>query len=151
LGGRLQETQSIDWSANTREKNIQLIMAQITDAIAMYLNPEYLGKAIDTLVADGQTAVQNPVDAITNVGRDLMFSDDAQKQLLQYFMAGGDYTGFGVVQAITYYAHDAAANADERYELESCAVDYIDPKKYDKQIVVAEKTKRKSMKSFSNN
>lgn len=151
LGGRLQETNAIDWSANTREKNIQLIMAQIGDAITTYLNPEYLGKSIDALVNEGQTKIENPVDAITNVARDLMFSDDSQKQLLSYFMTGGDYTGFGVVQAITYFAHDAATDADERYELEAVAVDYINPAKYDKQIVASDKPRRKSNKSFSQN
>ena len=149
LGGKLAESQAIEWSESTRRKNIELIMSQITDAVQTYLNPEYLGNAIGKLLDDGTKPIANPTNTIVNVANELQFSQNEQDKLLEYFMTGGDFTGFGVAQAITFFAHDASKDADQRFELEQAATEFVTAAyQFDEQ---PKARRRKSNKSFSEN
>ncbi len=150
LGGKMEEGH-IQWSEETKQKNIELIIMQIKDAVATYTSNDYLGKAIEMLETNGQKKLENPIDTITNVSTDLSFSEDKTKKLMQYFMESADYTGFGVAQAVTYFAHQDA-DADTQFEMEAVAVEIVNNiEKYDQPIVVKTPKKRVSNKGFSKN
>jgi hypothetical protein len=123
LGGRMQEG-GIEWSRNTMSKNIELVIEQVKDAVKLFTDPQYLGKAIAELEAAGGKKVERPVDTIQNLSNELMFTQDQQNKLLSYFMESGDYTGFGVAQAMTYFAHQDAT-PDQRFELEAASVEIL--------------------------
>jgi hypothetical protein len=147
LGGRMDEGK-IDWSEETKTKNVELIIAQVKDAVKTYTSSEYLGQTINKLEGNGAVELTHPIDAITNISRDLNFSEDKQKDLLAYFMQSSDLTGFGAAQAVTYFAH-AKSDADEQFELEAVAMDIVNNiEKYDKPAMP---TKRTSQKGFSKN
>ena len=147
LGGRMDEGR-IDWSEETKTKNVELIIAQVKDAVKQYTSAEYLGATIDKLEGNGTSELNHPIDAIANISRDLNFSEEKQKDLLAYFMQSSDLTGFGVAQAVTYFAHKKA-DADEQFELEAVAMDIVSNiEKYDKPAMPA---KRTSQKGFSKN
>lgn len=146
LGGKMDEGK-IDWSENTKQKNIELIISQVKDAVAIYTSNDYLGQSISKLEENGQSKLQNPIDAVINISQDLSFSEDKQKDLLAYFVESGDLTGFGVAQAVTFFAH-AKADADQQFELESMAVDIVNNiEKYDKPSA----PKKFSNKGFGKN
>jgi hypothetical protein len=147
LGGKMDEGK-IDWSEETKTKNVELIIAQVKDAVKMYTSNEYLGQTIDKLEGNGTLPLSHPIDAITNISRDLNFSEDKQKDLLAYFMQSSDLTGFGVAQAVTFFAH-SKSDADEQFELEAVAMDIVtNINKYDKPAVAIKKT---TQKGFSKN
>ena len=147
LGGRMDEGR-IDWSEETKTKNVELIIAQVKDAVKMYTSLDYLGQSIDKLEGNGNKILTNPIDTITNIGRELNFSEDKQKDLLAYFMQSSDLTGFGAAQAVTYFAH-AKADADQQFELEAVAMDIVtNIEKFDKPV---QAVKKSTQKGFSKN
>lgn len=147
LGGRMDEGR-IDWSEETKTKNVELIIAQVKDAVKTYTSLDYLGQSIDKLEGNGTKMLTNPIDTITNISRELNFSEEKQKDLLSYFMQSSDLTGFGVAQAVTYFAH-AKADADQQFELEAVAMDIVtNIDKFDKP---AQAVKKGSQKGFSKN
>jgi hypothetical protein len=99
LGGRMDEGK-IEWSEDTKHKNVELIIAQVKDAVKVYTSQEYLGQSIPKLEDGGAERLNHPVDAITNISHELNFSDEKQKDLLAFFMESGDITAFGAAQAV---------------------------------------------------
>ena len=135
-------------SRGNKTKNVELIIAQVKDAVKTYTSVDYLGQSIDKLEGNGTKMLTNPIDTITNISRELNFSEEKQKDRLSYFMQSSDLTGFGVAQAVTYFAH-AKADADQQFELEAVAMDIVtNIEKFDKP---AQAVKKGSQKGFSKN
>lgn len=132
LGVKMDEFSSIDWSENTRQKNYDLVISQVKDAIKTYASKEYLGAKIHELVEKGNQELDNPMDCVKNVTKSLSIPEEKEKNILNYFIQGGDTNAFGVTQALTYYAqHDATP--EERYEIEHQSVTILDEiKTFDK-------------------
>lgn len=148
LGSKMEEGAFV-WSEETKQKNIELIIAQVKDAVARYTSNDYLGEAIGKLEENGSRKLEHPIDAIANVSKDLAFSEQKQKDILSFFMESADNTAFGLAQAVTFYAHDKA-DADDQFEMESVAVDIVSNiERYDRPVVVKEK--RTTQKAFSRN
>jgi hypothetical protein len=146
LGGKLEEYSEISWSEETKQKNLELIVAQTKDAVKTYISPEYLGRVVSHLEENGTKKLEHPMDAIKNVSREFAFSEEKEKRILDYFISGADSTPFGIAQAVTFYAHKDA-NADEQYELEKVSVAIIEnAKTFDKPMV--ERRKKTDSKSF---
>jgi len=121
LGAKMTEYSSIEWSENTKQKNLELIMAQITDAIKTYTSQEYLGNTVAHFIEKNKP-LEHPLDCVKAVTNSLSMSEEKANDILNFFIKSGDMSAFGVTQAITLYAH-TKANADEQYDLEYKAVD----------------------------
>jgi hypothetical protein len=132
LGAKMDEFSTIDWSEDTRQKNYDLVISQVKDAIKTYASQEYLGAKIHELTEKGNQQLDNPLDCVKNVTKSLSIPEDKEKNILNYFIQGGDTNAFGVSQALTYYAqHDATP--EERYEIEHKSVTILDDiKTFDK-------------------
>jgi len=132
LGAKMDKFSTIDWSENTRQKNYELVISQVKDAIKTYSSQEYLGAKIHELIEKGNQQLDNPMETVKNVTKHLSISEDKEKSILNYFIQGGDTNAFGVSQALTYYAqHDATP--EERYEIETQSVDILENiKQFDK-------------------
>lgn len=124
LGKKMGEMEVIKWSEETKQKNLELIMCQVKDAVKTFLSPEFLGKKIAKLTAEGTKALDMPNDCVANVCSSLLLSEEKKNCILNYFIGSGQPTAFGVSQAITYFAHKDA-DPDERWELEHAAVDVV--------------------------
>lgn len=124
LGSKLDEYSSIDWSEGTRTKNFELVCSQVKDAIKTYASKDYLTGKIQDLQDKGNKQLEHPIDCVKNVTKHLAVAEEKEKSILDYFFKSGDSTGFGVTQALTYFAqHDA--NPEERYELETKGVEIL--------------------------
>jgi len=124
LGQKMQEYTQIKWSEMTKQKNYELIMSQVKDAIKTFISEEYIGNRIAKFEEVGNWELKNPADTIKNITAELSLSAEKENDILNYFVAGGLSTGFGVAQALTFYAHETD-DADLQYELESVAVDVM--------------------------
>lgn len=120
LGSKLDEG-IITWSADTERKNLQLITAQTRDAVAAFLNPEYLRRAVDALTATASVSVKDAPTTITRVAKGLGFGKAQADGILAAFIEGSDATAGGVMQAMTALAN-ATEDGDAAFELESKAV-----------------------------
>jgi hypothetical protein len=134
LGGQMNAFSQIEWSEDTRQLNMNLIISQVKDAIKHYISEDYFTAKIQHLEAKGKKELEHPFEVIKNVSKSLSFSEDKQADLLNYFTKGADTTAFGVCQALTYYAQ-ACDDADLQYDLEQEAVAMLDNiESYDKPM-----------------
>lgn len=100
LGGKMAEG-IVDWSADTIRKNVDLITAQARDAVETFLNVDFLRTAVAQLEEQAGAPVTDPVETIKQVAKRFSFSEDEQALILADFIAGGDVSAGGVMQAVT--------------------------------------------------
>lgn len=122
--GTKMEVGTFDWSEETRQKELELIQCQVKDAVNAYLSTDYLGNVLNELSMKGSKLLEHPIDAVHHISLSLGFSDERKNELLSYFVQGGDTTGFGAVQSLTYLAQKV--QPDLRYELETASVSILD-------------------------
>jgi hypothetical protein len=103
---------------------LELIQCQVKDAVNAYLFTDYLGNVLTELSMKGSKLLEHPIDAVQNISLSLGFSEERKSELLSYFVQGGDTTGFGAVQSLTYLAQKVYP--DLRYELETASVNILD-------------------------
>lgn len=134
LGGQMDAFSQIEWSDDTRENNMKLIISQVKDAIKTYISEEYFTRKIQHLEELGKTKLNHPLEVVKNVSKNLSFSEDKQHDLLNYFIQGADTSAFGVCQALTYYGQ-VCEDADFQFELEKEAVSMLENiESYDKPM-----------------
>lgn len=120
LGGKMEEYSYINWSEETKQKNYQLIISQIKDAIKKFMSQEYLREKVNHMIEKETKSIAHPVDCIKNVCASLQVGEEKQKTILDYFIKGGEANVFNLTQAMTFFAHKNA-EPDERFELEVAA------------------------------
>jgi hypothetical protein len=124
LGARLEEG-AIDWSSRTHEAALVLIKEQTRDAVKRFLDVEFLREAITTLEQSAGVPVSNPAEAIKHVTKALSYSDERADAVLAHFIAGGQLTAGGVMQAVTSVAQ-TVVDGDEAARMEADAVRALD-------------------------
>lgn len=135
LGSKMEQFSQIDWSEETKRKNYELIQAQVKDAVKQFTSEDFLSKKISELNGYAEEELKHPVETVKNVSRFLNITEEKEKNILDFFMRGGDFTPIGVSQALTFYAHETQ-DADEAHDMETVAVDILPKiKEMDKPIV----------------
>lgn len=120
LGTKLSEG-VIQWSDDTQAKQLDLIKAKTSDAVKYFLSPTFLEEQIAELEKVSGKVVDKPVEVIKNLGKALCLSQDEQDGVLDFFIAGGQRTAGGVLQAITAFSQ-TVADADRADQLDNVAV-----------------------------
>lgn len=115
LGSKL-EAGVINWSQETKNKNMELIMSQTRDAIRTYLSEDYLGKVVQHIAQAHAIKLENPLDAVQNVCKELKYTEDQRRKILAHFVEGADMHASGVAHAITRHAQDE--DPDTRNDME---------------------------------
>jgi hypothetical protein len=134
LGAQMDAFSSIQWSEDTRQKNIDLIIAQVKDAINTYISEDYFAAKVQHLEEVGKKELEHPFEVVKNVSKNLQFSEDRQADLLNYFTQGADVTAFGVCQAMTYYGQ-VCEDAELQFDMEKEAVAMLENvEAYDKPM-----------------
>lgn len=104
IGGKLEEG-AIDWSQDTQDKQAALIRARTRDAVRTFLNKDWLAAEVAKL-----EAVVKPVEdaqkVITTVAKQLTFTDEQARGVLDHFIRGGQLNTAGVMNAVTSYSQD---------------------------------------------
>jgi hypothetical protein len=125
LGSKMEEYSTIDWSEETRQKNYDLVISQVKDAIKFYASQEYLTAKIHELSEKGNKELSHPIETIKNVTKSLSISEEKESNILNYFIKSGDTNAFGVTQALTYFAQHNAT-PEERFDIETNSVLILD-------------------------
>lgn len=120
LGAKL-DSGVIEWSEATRQANIQLVMAQTSDAVRKFLSPDYVGKKVTTLekAAGIEVKPADAIEVIASVSKTCGFTASEQDSILNMFMAGQAFSALGVMQAVTAAAQ--TLSGDDAYEMEANA------------------------------
>lgn len=125
LGAKMEQYTTIEWSDETKQKNLELIIAQVKDAIKTYVSEGYLGNTVKYF-EENNKQLEYPMDAIKAVTVSLKINEDKANDIINSFMKSGDSTAFGITQAITLFAHTKSEDADEQYELENKAMEVFE-------------------------
>lgn len=124
LGSKLDHGE-IKWSDDTQQKTLALVTAQTRDAVATFLDEEYVTKVIEGLSEIAETELTDPQKTIEFVGKKLLFSEEATAGILGHFIKGGQVTAGGVLQAVTSYAQ-TVDNPDQAYFFESKGLEALE-------------------------
>ena len=100
LGQRMDEG-VIDWSTRTQEAMLTVVKEQTRDAVAKFLSPEYVREQVAAMEERAGVSVADPTATIKHVTKALTYSDSRADDVLAHFIAGGQLTAGGVMQAVT--------------------------------------------------
>lgn len=120
LGSRL-DTGVVRWSPETLRRNLALVTSQTADAVATFLDRDYLVVKLAELEQAAGVPVKDAPAVITAVSKKLGFTEDQQTSILNHFIAGGQLTAGGVMQAITATAQ-TVDDGDTAHALEAAAL-----------------------------
>lgn len=120
LGSKMEEG-TIRWTEDTEQKNIALVTAKTRDAVATFLDHDFMVKAIRGLEEKAGIAIENPAEAVKIVSKRLTFDEATTAGVLDHFIRGGQVTAGGLMQAVTSYAQ-TIEDADKAYDVEAQGV-----------------------------
>jgi len=113
----VKQDEGVLWSSDTQRKALDLVVARTRDAVAQFLNIEYMTKTIKKLTEAAGKPVET-VDEVKTMGKALALSEEHINGILGKFIKGGQMTVGGVSQAITAFAQEVE-DADDAYLLET--------------------------------
>lgn len=120
LGSKMDEG-IIKWSEDTQRKNLELITAKARDAVATFLDTEYMERVIRQLEEKAGKRIEHADKVVKAIGTQLRFSEERTQGILDHFILGGQMTAAGVLNAVTSFAQ-TIDNADEAFEIEGRAI-----------------------------
>jgi hypothetical protein len=116
LGGRLDDG-VIRWSGATQDANLELVINQARDAVATFLDTDYVQAKIAEVETEAGIPVADVEATLEYVAKQLRFTEDQQTTILNHFIDGGDRSCGGVMHAVTSTAQ-TLADADDAYDME---------------------------------
>lgn len=116
VGVKLED--GINWSGATRLQAHELVKSMMTDAIETYLSQDFLETKVRSL-EEAKLGIEHRTETIQQLAKSRGFSEGVTDNLVESFLGGGDYSTFGVKQALTFTAQ--SQKADARYDLEKVA------------------------------
>lgn len=100
LGARMDEGR-VNWSDDTKRKNVELIAAQARDAVSAFLTPEFVEGVVAEIEEKSGAPVTDPQGTLTRVSKELAFTAEESALILADFISGADPTAGGVMNAVT--------------------------------------------------
>jgi hypothetical protein len=120
VGERLDEG-VIDWSAETRKRQLALITSKVSDAVRKFSSVEFWTAKVAELEEQAAKPVTDADKTIKAVSKALRYSEAEQTSILDMFIHGGQMTAGGVMNAVTAAAQ-TIADPDRAAEIERTAV-----------------------------
>jgi hypothetical protein len=111
----------VTWSEATTAKTLELITSRTADAVASYLDRDYVTRMVADLEAVAGTPVRDPDTTLKVVAQKLRLSDSETQSILAHFINGSALTAGGVMHALTSVAQ-TLPDPDAAHELEAVAV-----------------------------
>jgi hypothetical protein len=109
------------FSEETRQAEARTIWLKCRDVIKGAFDAEVFKRYIDRLNQITQTKIEKPEEAVANVVKAYELSESRKNDILRSLLGSGDFSRYGLVQAVTNSAHsaDTAGSFDEASGLES--------------------------------
>lgn len=120
VGERLSEG-VINWSADTRAAQLNLITRKVADAVRTFASVEFWETKVAEIEAKADKPVADADGTIKAVAKGLRLSDDETGSVLDMFIRGGQMTAGGVLNAVTAAAQ-VVADPDRAAEIERMGV-----------------------------
>lgn len=117
LGGKLDQG-IIQWSEETRQKQLAFMASAAEDAIRTYISPEYLRGWIEEAAVAKGVKVKDATKAMSALTKQAQLSDEEANAALLLFIGGGDTSVLGLAHAVTALAKDVE-DGERQSELEA--------------------------------
>jgi hypothetical protein len=116
LGGKMDEG-VINWSRDTIDKQLALVTARARDAVATFLDKDYMVRVIREMEQKAGKKIED-VEDVRVVAKKLSFDQEQQDAIFNAFVKGGQFTAGGVMQAVTAAAQ-TTRDADKAADMEA--------------------------------
>jgi hypothetical protein len=123
LGAKLDDG-VIKVSAETRRKNLELITSRTKDAVNTFLDVDYVQAKVRELEEKSGVRIAHPEAQVKTVLKRLAFTETEADGVFGHFIAGGQVTAGGLMQAITSFSQ-TLDNADRARFMDDSAVDAL--------------------------
>ncbi len=120
VGGRL-EAGVINWSAETRARQLSLITSKVADAVRVFASVKYWTEKVAEIQGQAVKPVDDADGTIKAVAKSLKLTEDETGSVLDMFIRGGQMTAGGVMNAVTATAQ-TVTDADRAAEIERMAL-----------------------------
>ncbi len=110
----------VTYAADTVEKELELVKLRVRDAVATFLNADYVTAKVRELEEQAGIEITRPEETIRQVVAATAIPQALADDVLNRFIKGAQGTAGGVAQAVTAVAQDQD-DADLAYELEDKA------------------------------
>lgn len=148
--GKKNDVGEITPSHRTMNLKSELAVSQVSDAITMFTQPEYLEKQIARLVSKGAEELSHPTDAVKNAVQEFNYSDERANRVIEAFMRGSSTNRFALTQAFTFAAH-SEADPDTRFDMERDGIKALETADHLDHKFTAQKKTRREQKQISLN
>jgi hypothetical protein len=118
LGTRHEEG-IVRYSADTLEKELALVTAKTRDAVATFLDADYVTRQLRAMEEQAGAKVTRPEETVKQAVRAAGVPLALEEDVFAAFIKGGQLTAGGIMQAVTAVARDLGADA--AYDLEGRA------------------------------
>ena len=118
LGGKMEE--GIRWTKDTIDKQLALVTARARDAVATFLDVDYMRKVIRDMEQMAGKPIED-VEDVKVIAKKLAFDQETQDTIFNMFVKGGQITAGGVMQAVTATAR-TTKDADKAADIEAASV-----------------------------
>jgi len=112
------------YSRDTQELNALASLSEMRDIIKATLNGQTFDNTVKALIAASETTIEKPTQAINNICLHSGYNDTEQENIMFNFMRQNDPTKYGLLNAITSTAKNAAT-AERMVSLETTASEII--------------------------
>lgn len=118
LGGKMDEG-IVQWSDDTQAKSLELVRAQVRDAVTTFMDVAYMTRVISEMEEKAGVPISNPEKAIKVIQKRAGFTEVEAQGILSHFIGGGQPTAGGMMQAVTSFAQtiespERAIEAEEK-------------------------------------
>lgn len=118
--GAKQSEGVIRWSDETQAANLELVRNQARDAVATFLDLDYLRAKIGQVEAKANEEANT--ETVQTVAKTLSYGPERTQAVLDAFVQGGQLNLGGVANAITAAAQSPAIGGDDAAQMEADAV-----------------------------
>lgn len=124
VGSKMDEGVVV-WSAETEAKNLALVTSKAKDAVATFLDADYVARTVSRIEDVAGFPLSSPAEDVKRLGKSLMFDEATTEGILDHFIRGGQVTAGGLVNAITSYSQ-TVEDADKAAGIEASALKVLD-------------------------
>lgn len=124
LGGKLDEG-IIEWSAETKQKQVELVRAKTADAVRTFVDADYWRRQIDAIEEKAGTPVVLTPERVKSLQKTLQFDETTMNGVFDHFVKGGDPTAGGLMNAVTSWAQ-VVPDPDLAADLEGQALQVLE-------------------------
>ena len=128
IGGKLVGNGQFEvFSDQTKRKQNELIIAELTDSMKALTSPENVAKMGDALRATKEgPQVKDAFAAVDQLAKEVPIRDGEKQDIITNLLTDGDFSRWGMLNAVTKVANTEAVDYDRACELENIGAQIIE-------------------------